>query len=70
MGYYEGQRENPCPRCGGKVHTLFISVTPISYSEQCDKCGTTEFTVEEKEQLGKSISTFGLEPFDIFTTGL
>lgn len=54
MGYYEGQRENPCPRCGGIVYTLFISVSPISFYQKCSGCGTEEFTEEEEKQLNKT----------------
>jgi hypothetical protein len=32
MGYYPGKRENQCPRCGGTVWTLFISVGRMSYT--------------------------------------
>lgn len=52
MGYYEGQYENPCPRCGGLVYTLFISVTPMSFWMECSKCHTKEYTPEETKQLG------------------
>lgn len=52
MGIYEGQRENPCPRCGGVVGTTFISVTPMSFSQRCHGCGTTDFMDEENAQLG------------------
>lgn len=52
MGYYQGQRENPCPRCGGIVYTLFISVGDMSFSQECNKCNTTEFTPTEDKALG------------------
>lgn len=51
MGYYQGRRENPCPRCGGVVVTLFISVD-MSFHQECLKCGAKQFTKEEEEQLG------------------
>lgn len=51
MGYYEGQRENPCPRCGGVVATLFISVTPMSFSQRCQGCGVSDFTEAEETYL-------------------
>lgn len=54
MGYYEGQRKNPCPRCGEIVYTLFISVSPMSFYEKCSGCGTTDFTEEERKQLGEN----------------
>lgn len=28
MGYYLGQRQNPCPRCGGTVLTSTSEFTP------------------------------------------
>lgn len=52
MGVYPGQRENPCPRCGGVVGTLFISVSPMSFSQKCGACGVSEFTPEEDAGLG------------------
>jgi hypothetical protein len=55
MGYYVGQRDRPCPRCGGVVSTLFISVSPMSFSQRCNDCGTTEFTPEEEVQLGANV---------------
>lgn len=54
MGVYYGERENPCPRCGGKVTTVFISVTPMSSSQKCLGCKTTDFTKEEEKKLGKN----------------
>lgn len=55
MGYYVGQRENPCPRCGGIVYTLFISVTPMSFSQKCSDCETESFSKEEDKLLGNNI---------------
>lgn len=52
MGYYPGQYENPCPRCGNIVYTLFISVGNMSYTEECSGCKTQKFTEEEKLLLG------------------
>lgn len=54
MGIYYGQRENLCPKCGGKVGTTFISVTPMSFYQMCSGCKTTEFTEEEEKQLGNN----------------
>ena len=61
MGYYEGLRDNPCPRCGGIVYTVFISVSPMSFSQRCQKCGITEFTEAEELQLGGNSSRLTLE---------
>lgn len=58
MGYYEGQHENPCPRCGGVVETVFISVAPMSFSRRCQGCGVSEFTSEEVEALGDNRHPF------------
>jgi hypothetical protein len=55
MGYYEGQRDRPCPRCGGIVATVFISVGPMSFSQKCRGCGTTEFTQDEEARLGDNV---------------
>lgn len=52
MGYYEGQYENPCPRCGEIVYTLFISAGSMSFNRRCSGCKTESFTKEEEEQLG------------------
>lgn len=60
MGYYEGRREHPCPRCGGVVATLFISVGPMSFSQRCDSCGVTEYTEAEETQLGDNLPPFSL----------
>lgn len=57
MGYYEGEREWPCPRCGGHVWTLFISVDML-FRQQCGRCGTTEFTPEEEKRLGGNVSAW------------
>lgn len=56
MGYYTGQRENPCPRCGGVVVTLFISVTPMSFYQKCIGCSTQIFSKEEDTQMGANKS--------------
>ena len=56
MGYYLGQRENPCPRCGGVVGTIFISVSPMSFSQRCQQCGADDYTPEEDAQLGANTS--------------
>ena len=47
MGYYDGQRKNPCPRCGGVVLTVFVSVGAMSFHERCVGCGTEDFTPDE-----------------------
>lgn len=52
MGYYYGQRENPCPRCGGVVSTVFISIPPMKYFQLCNGCKTEVFTKEEEKLLG------------------
>jgi len=57
MGIYYGERENPCPRCGGKVVTVFISVTPMQFHQQCVNCKTKEFTDKEHRKLGENISS-------------
>lgn len=67
MGYFKGQRENPCPRCGGIVHTLFISVSPVSFDQRCEKCETWKFTEEEEKQLGANKSEY--DAFDKFVMG-
>lgn len=56
MGYYLGKRENPCPRCGGTVWTVFISVGAMSFDERCDGCGTESFTEDERRALGNNNS--------------
>jgi hypothetical protein len=62
MGYYEGQRENPCPRCGGPVATTFISVSPMSFSQRCRGCGAGEFTPEEETALGPNVEPSRNDP--------
>jgi ribosomal protein S27AE len=62
MGYYVGQRENPCPRCGGIVVTLFISVSPMSFSQKCENCGTDSFSEEEEKLLGANGNNINAEP--------
>ena len=47
MGYYLGQRRNPCPRCGGVVATIFVSVSLMSFSQRCSECGTSEFASDD-----------------------
>jgi hypothetical protein len=64
MGYYLGQRENPCPRCGGIVYTTFISVTPMSFFQKCSGCKTETFTEEEEELLGDNTSGLEIEFFE------
>lgn len=54
MGYYEGQRENPCPRCGSVVYTLFVSISPMSFSQKCSGCKTTSFSKPEEKLLGSN----------------
>ena len=54
MGIYEGQRENPCPRCGGTVYTTFISVSPMSFYQYCSGCEAEEFTPDEEKLLGSN----------------
>ena len=56
MGVYPGKRENPCPRCGGVVWTTFISVSPMSFSQKCEGCGTAVFTEDEEKVLGANVS--------------
>lgn len=54
MGLYQGQRENPCPRCGGEVQTIFISVGGMGFFQRCMGCKTTQYTEEEEKKLGKN----------------
>lgn len=62
MGFYPGRRANPCPRCGGIVGTLFVSVSPMSFQQRCADCGTSEFTDEEEAALGPNRSGDDIEP--------
>lgn len=54
MGIYHGEMENPCPRCGGKVLTTFISVSPMAFYIRCSGCNVEDFTEEEQIELGNN----------------
>ena len=61
MGVYYGKRENPCPRCGETVGTVFYSMLPMSFHQRCNGCKTEKYSEEEEKLLGYNQNDWDLE---------